>query len=96
MENIETIFGKDIFDMILGQKEGLPKKPSPEGALLICRELHVKPEECLYLGDTNTDMETGIAAGRSYLGLSGQEGAGFLSPKVSGRPSGPGGGDSVS
>ena len=69
MENIETIFGKDIFDMILGQKEGLPKKPSPEGALLICRELHVKPEECLYLGDTNTDMETGIAAGMDTVGV---------------------------
>lgn len=69
VENIETVFGKDIFDMILGQKEGLPKKPSPEGALLICRELHIKPEECLYLGDTNTDMETGIAAGMDTVGV---------------------------
>ena len=55
--------------MILGQKENIPKKPSPEGALFICRELQVQPEECLYLGDTNTDMETGIAAGMDTVGV---------------------------
>ena len=57
------------FDLILGQKEEIPKKPSPEGALVICRKLQVKPEECLYLGDTNTDMETGIAAGMDTVGV---------------------------
>ena len=55
--------------MILGQREGIAKKPSPEGALFICEKLQVKPEECLYLGDTNTDMRTGIAAGMDTVGV---------------------------
>lgn len=69
VENIETVFGRGTFDCILGQKDGIAKKPSPEGALLICRTLGVTPGECLYLGDTNTDMRTGIAAGMDTVGV---------------------------
>ena len=69
VENIETIFGKDCFDAVRGEQTGVPKKPAPDGALLICRELGISPEECLYLGDTNTDMKTGIAAGMDTVGV---------------------------
>lgn len=69
VENIETIFGKGYFDLIRGEQPGTPKKPAPDGALLICRELGVEPEECLYLGDTNTDMRTGLAAGMDTVGV---------------------------
>lgn len=69
VDNIDHIFGKDIFDYVLGQGDGIPKKPSPDGALLICEKLKVKPEDCLYLGDTNTDMRTGIAAGMDTVGV---------------------------
>lgn len=69
VENIETIFGKGYFDCIRGELEGTPKKPAPDGALYVCHELGVEPEECLYLGDTNTDMKTGIAAGMDTVGV---------------------------
>ena len=32
-------------------------------------ELGIKQEECLYLGDTNTDMETGLNAGMDTVGV---------------------------
>lgn len=67
--NIETIFGKGYFDCVRGEQPGTPKKPAPDGALLVCEELGIKPEECLYLGDTNTDMRTGIAAGMDTVGV---------------------------
>ena len=35
----------------------------------ICRELGVSGEECLYFGDTNTDMETGKNAGVDTVGV---------------------------
>jgi phosphoglycolate phosphatase len=56
------------FDVVLGQQEGRPRKPAPEGALLIARELGVHPREILYLGDTGTDMQTAIAAGMIPVG----------------------------
>lgn len=69
VENIETIFGKAYFDCIRGEQAGTPKKPAPDGALIICRELGMELEDCLYLGDTNTDMKTGIAAGMDTAGV---------------------------
>lgn len=67
--SIEEAFGKGFFDEIAGQIDGVPKKPDPSGAIRIARKLGVKKEECLYIGDTNTDMKTGIAAGMDTLGV---------------------------
>lgn len=66
---IEAIYGKDCFDIILGQREGMKRKPSPEGAWMIAENFGVKPEECMYVGDTNTDMQTGKAAGMYTIGV---------------------------
>ena len=80
VENIETIFGKIILTASEASRQERPKKPAPDGALIVCRELGMRPGDCLYLGDTNTDMKTGIAAGmdtvRGNLGLQGQRRAG--------------------
>ena len=64
---IAEMFGGD-FDLVLGQSEEIKRKPSPEGPLKIAREFGVKPEECMYVGDTATDMQTGRAAGMYTVG----------------------------
>lgn len=56
------------FADIRGQKEGVPKKPHPDGALSIAHALHVPPPQVLYLGDTRTDMQTAVAAGMFAVG----------------------------
>ncbi len=61
--NIESIFGPGYFDAVRGEIDGIPRKPDPAGALRIAEQLGVRPENCLYLGDTNTDMRTGQNAG---------------------------------
>lgn len=65
---IDEVFGADCFDMVQGQKEGIARKPSPEGVFCILKELGLKPEEILYLGDTGTDMQTGKSAGAFTVG----------------------------
>ena len=60
---------KNTFCLVRGEQAGTPKKPAPDGAFAICRELGIKQEECLYLGDTNTDMETGLNAGMDTVGV---------------------------
>lgn len=65
---IETLFGKDFFDVILGQTDKVAIKPSPEGVFLILEKLGIRPEEALYLGDTSTDMKTGKGAGAFTIG----------------------------
>ena len=69
LENIETVFGKGYFDYIAGEQPGMPKKPDPAGVLKILDTLKVKPSECLYFGDTNTDMRTGLGAGLTTVGV---------------------------
>lgn len=66
---IEDSFEKGMFDFVLGQKEEIRRKPAPDGALLIAKEFGVKPQECLYIGDTGTDMQTGNAAGMHSVGV---------------------------
>lgn len=66
---VAQLFGEGYFDYVQGQREDVPRKPSPIGALRIAEQFAVKPEECLYLGDTDTDMQTGKAAGMYTFGV---------------------------
>ena len=68
-EVIREYFGEGVFTIVRGQMDGVPKKPDPAGAYAILEELGVKPEECLYAGDTNVDMQTGRAAGMHTVGV---------------------------
>ena len=67
---IQSAFGSELFDIVLGKRDELPKKPDPAGVHLILTELDVRPEETLYFGDTNTDMKTGKNAGLFTIGVS--------------------------
>lgn len=48
---------------ILGEQSEMPKKPAPDGALRIIRQLGANPERTLYVGDGETDIRTAINAG---------------------------------
>ena len=50
------------FDIVRGARASIPVKPDPAGALQIAEDLRVPPERFLYLGYTNTDMQTAKAA----------------------------------
>lgn len=66
---VEYLFGEGYFDVIMGQQDHIPKKPDIAGAIQITKTFDVKPEECLYLGDTNVDMKTGLAAKMFTIGV---------------------------
>lgn len=59
---VEEVFGKELFDHVQGQKDGVPKKPDPTAALTIARSLGVLPGESAYIGDSEVDLATGYAA----------------------------------
>lgn len=63
VECVEAVYGKGFFDLITGEGNGVKTKPDPSGAFMTAEYFHAKPSECLYFGDTNTDMRTGINAG---------------------------------
>ena len=69
MDNIFGIFGEGYFDHVQGEKPGVNRKPDPAGAYQVLESLGMKKEECLYIGDTNTDMMTGRNAGLDTVGV---------------------------
>ena len=54
---------------VYGQREGIPLKPDPAALCKVMAELGVTPEECVYVGDTATDMQTGKGAGIFTIGV---------------------------
>ena len=60
---VEEIFGKEVFDHIQGQKEGIPRKPDPTALLAVAGEFGAFPSEALYIGDSEVGGARLEAAG---------------------------------
>ena len=56
------------FSLVLGVSGEVKRKPDPAAALLIAEKWGIPPAKILYLGDTNTDMRTAVAAGMFPVG----------------------------
>ncbi len=65
---VHRLLGNWTFDAIQGVTDDVPPKPDTTGALQTARTLGLSPGEFLYLGDTNTDMQTARAAGMFAVG----------------------------
>ena len=67
---VEKFFGKYEFVRILGQRDGKPIKPDP---LIVSEAMEgvpgIKPDEVVYCGDSDVDMQTGINAGVRTAGV---------------------------
>lgn len=66
---VRALYGEDYFVYVTGQKPGAPLKPDPAMVLEILDRLDIQKEECLYIGDTSTDMLTGKNAGLFTVGV---------------------------
>lgn len=66
----DALFKDGLIDKCYGARENIPLKPDPAGVLEIMNELGLKKEECIYIGDTSTDMKTGKGAGLYTVGVS--------------------------
>lgn len=71
IENIHEFFGEECFEHIQGEMEekGIRRKPDPSGVFMVLESLGVCKENCLYIGDTNTDMMTAANAGVDACGV---------------------------
>ncbi len=66
---VKAIFGEELFDYAQGQKEGIRRKPEPDGVWYLIEQMHVSKEECLYIGDSEVDAATGRNAGLKTIGV---------------------------
>lgn len=65
---VKGLFGDGLFDAVRGQLTGYPKKPDPAVPLMLLDAMGATPGQCLYIGDSGVDMETGRNAGMDTAG----------------------------
>lgn len=65
---VEKLLGSWEFAAVAGVKDDSRRKPDPAAALHIASKLAIPAKDFLYLGDTNTDMQTATAAGMYAVG----------------------------
>ncbi|HPQ81701.1 MAG TPA: HAD family hydrolase [bacterium] len=63
-----TMLARWEFSSVHGACDGNPFKPDPSVALKIVKELGFEPSDCIFLGDSNVDMQASTAAGMFPVG----------------------------
>ncbi len=59
----------EVFDKVVGQKDGVPRKPDATSTLQIVDDLGVSAHECLFVGDSAVDMHTAKNANITSVGV---------------------------
>lgn len=60
---VRTLLKGYKFDAVQGNSERYPVKPDPASTLDVLKKLKVKPEEAVFVGDGDTDVQTAKNAG---------------------------------
>ncbi len=63
---VKSFFG-DL--LVAGTVEERRRKPYPDGVEYIIKKLNVKKENCIYIGDTSVDINTGKNSGVKVIGV---------------------------
>ncbi|MBE6729272.1 MAG: HAD family hydrolase [Ruminococcaceae bacterium] len=66
---IPKYFGKGIFSAVIGQRDSVPAKPEPHMPFMAMSKMNVNPDECLFVGDSCTDMQAGTNSGNVPVGV---------------------------
>ncbi|MBA7561917.1 N-acetylmuramic acid 6-phosphate phosphatase [subsurface metagenome] len=66
---VDKFFSNWRLEAVLGARETCPKKPDPAGAKEIVSILKLREDQVLYVGDTDTDMQTAHNAGLLPVGV---------------------------
>jgi phosphoglycolate phosphatase len=69
IECVNEFFDTATFAVVYGQRDDIPCKPNPAAALAIAGALKVSTGECIFVGDSNVDMQTAVNAGMTGIGV---------------------------
>ena len=65
---VEHFFGK-LIDITVGQIDGVPQKPQPDGINKALESLELPKEKAVYVGDSEVDCKTAKNAGLPCIGV---------------------------
>lgn len=64
----EEYFG-NLVTLAVGAREGVPSKPDPTMVNNVIKELNVKKADCIFIGDSDTDILTAKNTGLESIGV---------------------------
>ena len=69
VKELQKIYFTNRIPIAIGENEaaGIQKKPAPEMVYKALEELHSKPEEAVYIGDSEVDIETAKNSGMDAI-----------------------------
>ena len=66
---VKMYFPNIKFEILLGSRLDVPRKPNPEAVFEILRILGLERKDCFFVGDTATDINTGNNSGLDTIGV---------------------------
>lgn len=62
-------FFPNMFDIAIGEREGIRKKPSPDSVLEVLDRLNMEKKDAVYIGDSEVDIQTAANAGIDVISV---------------------------
>ncbi len=71
VKQLNELYFKDYISVAIGENEaaGVKKKPAPDTVYAALKELGVSPEQAIYVGDSEVDIETAKNAGMPCMSV---------------------------
>ncbi|MDR0389102.1 MAG: HAD family hydrolase [Spirochaetaceae bacterium] len=66
---VGALFPPGSFDLVFGEREGVPRKPDPQALWDMLLEFDSSPRQTIFVGDSESDIETAGAAGCHSVGV---------------------------
>jgi phosphoglycolate phosphatase len=66
---VAQLLPKWDFARVQGHSDAFPRKPDPASTIDIARELAIAPADAWFIGDSDVDMQTAVAAGTKAVGV---------------------------
>lgn len=66
---VEALLADVPFRFVRGAREGVPRKPDPTALIDLANAMGIAPTDCLYLGDTEVDVQAAESAAMTPVGV---------------------------
>ena len=70
VQELAAAFFPGMLDVVVGESPGIRRKPSPDTVLEAASRMGLAVEDCVYVGDSEVDIETARNAGMACISVS--------------------------
>ena len=69
VQELAEVFFPNLMDVVIGESPAVRRKPAPDTVLSAARQMGLGVTDCVYIGDTEVDIETARNAGMDCISV---------------------------